>query len=121
MSIWSPNGETSSSKSRSTTFERSYTTQEQKQQPRNLNCGPSSGTFLGGSEVDKRRHSHRDLLKTANTVIEMREILDDVDIQYRRLMTYSPEVISTQAINAEGYQKQVTSSAFDDNIDFRRK
>jgi hypothetical protein len=35
----------------------------------------------------------------------MREVLDDVDFQYRKLMTYSPELISAHAINAEGYQK----------------
>jgi len=38
----------------------------------------------------------------------MREVLDDVDFQYRKLMTYSPELISAHVINAEGYQKLET-------------
>lgn len=56
------------------------------------------------------RHSHRDLLKTAHTVIEMQEVLNDVNTQYRKLMTYSPELISTRVINAEGYQTRSTGT-----------
>ena len=40
----------------------------------------------------------------------MREGLDDVELQHSKLMKYSPETISTHAVNAERYHKGSTSS-----------
>ena len=60
-------------------------------------------------------------MKTAHKVIEMREILDDMEIKYTKLMTYSPEIIAAHVQNAEGYEKQFSSSTIPfDHVDFRR-
>jgi len=53
------------------------------------------------------RHSHRDLLKTAHNVLDMRQVLDSVELQHNNLMTYSPQVVSIRALNAERYHKQL--------------
>ena len=51
------------------------------------------------------RHSHRDLLKTANTVVEMRGILEDVAGQARRLGRYDAGVVEAPAKNAERFAR----------------
>ena len=91
----------------------------QKLRQRNLNCKRLSGTVLGEILMLICRHGHRDLLKTANTVIDMREILDDVEIQYRKLIIYTPDLIAAHANNAEQYQMMVSGSFHRDLIDFR--
>src|SRR5271170_2888666 len=42
----------------------------------------------------------------------MREILDSVDIQHRKLMTYSPQVVSIHTVNAERYHKRFAGKLF---------
>jgi hypothetical protein len=49
------------------------------------------------------RHSHRDLLKTAHTVVDMRETLDHVQSQHDALVTYSSQMLSNPPSNAESY------------------
>lgn len=85
-------------------------TPEQKQQKRNRNCAALSGFHPKINVVDVSSQSHRDLLKTANTVVDMRDILDDVESKYKRLMTFTPDLIAVQASNAERYQKFVTGA-----------
>jgi hypothetical protein len=46
------------------------------------------------------------LLKTAITVVEMREILKQVESQHSVLLNYPPKVLSLQAMNAEEYARQ---------------
>ena len=36
----------------------------------------------------------------------MRQVLDNVESQHNNLMTYSPQVVSIRAVNAERYHKQ---------------
>ena len=40
----------------------------------------------------------------------MREILGDVELQYRKLLTFSPDLIAAHANNAEQYQQNSTGS-----------
>jgi len=40
----------------------------------------------------------------------MREILDEVELQYRKLLTISPEIIAAHANNAEQYQQKSAGS-----------
>jgi hypothetical protein len=55
------------------------------------------------------RHSHRDLLKTAHTVVDMRSILGDVDLQYRQLAMFSPDLMKAHVRSAELYHQRSTS------------
>jgi hypothetical protein len=41
----------------------------------------------------------------------MREILDDVESQYRKLLTFSPELIAAHANNAEQYQQKKSTGS----------
>lgn len=68
------------------------------------------------------RHSHRDLLKTAYTVLDMREVLESLEAQYGKLMTYSPEIIERQAVNAEHFQRHASRlSPLKDRAYLRRR
>ena len=55
------------------------------------------------------RHSHRDLLKTANTMVNMRDILENVQLQSKQLMRYSSEAIATPGENSQRYHKHPLS------------
>lgn len=51
------------------------------------------------------RHSHRDLLKTANTVVEMRGILEEAEDQAKKLGRYDNGVVEVPSKNAERFAR----------------
>jgi hypothetical protein len=108
VSTWSLNGGMSLYKSQLLKFERFYMIHGERQQRKDLNYKLLSGMIPESQNFDFYRHSHRELLKTANTVIGMRDILDDAELQYRKLLTFSPEVFVAHVNNAEEYQQKST-------------
>jgi len=58
------------------------------------------------------RHSHRELLKTANTVVQMQDTLGSLNLHYAALQTWTPEIITIHAKNAEKYQRQLDRIGF---------
>jgi hypothetical protein len=61
------------------------------------------------------RHSHRELLKTANTVVEMRGLLEEVEIQAKQLMVYDSEVIDIPPKNAERFARNLDGRQLGDS------
>jgi hypothetical protein len=57
------------------------------------------------------RESHRDLLKTAHTVVAMRDVLSTLGVQYTNLLSCSPDTIQLQGKNAQQYCEHVSSLA----------
>jgi len=51
------------------------------------------------------RHSHRELLRTANTVVQMQDTLASLNLHYAALQTWTPEIITIHARNAEKHDK----------------
>jgi len=58
------------------------------------------------------RHSHRDLLKTANTVVDMRGILEEAEAQARRLMRFDSAAVEGPPKNAERFARDFDGMGF---------
>jgi len=68
------------------------------------------------------RNSHRDLLKTAITVVEMREVLKQVEYEYRGLMSWERETIDEPVSSAERYAKALNQGILVRcGVNFRRE